>query len=446
MSEQEFRLPDVGEGLADAAIVRWMVPEGGALVRMESMVEIETAKSTVEIPSPIDGVLLRHGAGEGESLDVGAVLATIWDGADAPADAVPATGRSQVAVAPADAVPATGRSRVPAAPTVRRRATAAGVDLAVVAATGPGGRVLAADLEAHLRTLRDRPLGDGAPAGGADERIASDWADSSVPDPAADPLPGPAHAAAPGVDAREPVTPRILTPDPAGRGDWVEPLSNMRLGIATALQRAWSEVPLITDLRDVDALALTAARSALKAEHPGAPLTFTALFAYATLSALRAHPRLNASLDLASATVTYHGAVNLGIAVSVPDGLAVGVVRDADTMTLRTLGERIADIAERARSGRLTLGETTGATFTVSSYGQFGGWYGTPLVVPPQVAIAGFGPVKDAVVPVDGVPAVRPTLPLSVSADHRLIDGAALSAFCSHVERVIAEPIRMLAG
>jgi pyruvate/2-oxoglutarate dehydrogenase complex dihydrolipoamide acyltransferase (E2) component len=406
MSEQEFRLPDVGEGLADAAIVRWVVPEGGALVRMEAMVEIETAKSTVEIPSPIDGVLLRHGAGEGENLDVGAVLAII----DASA---PVAGPERAAA----------RSRVPAAPIVRRRAVAAGVDLADVAATGPSGRVLAADLEAHLRGLTSATPGSTAaptPDSASTTAIRSSVASSPVTAPTA---------------AR-----------PAGRDNRVEPLSKMRLGIATALQRAWSEVPLITDLRDVDALALTTARASLKAEQPDAPLTFTALFAYAALAALRAHPKLNASLDIAAATVTYHGGVHLGIAVSVPDGLAVGVVRDADTMSLRTLADRIADIADRARSGRLTVEETTGATFTVSSYGQFGGWYGTPLVVPPQVAIAGFGPIKDTVVPVDGVPGVRPTLPLSVSADHRLIDGAELSTFCSHIERILAEPIRMLAA
>lgn len=433
MSDIEFSLPDVGEGLAEAEIVRWVVPEGGDLVRMEPMVEIETAKSVVEIPSPIDGVLVRHGAPEGASVDVGALLAVLSmqeHAPDASPSSAPVSRASSPAPSPAvDTAPAgegplsTARNpRVPAAPTVRRRAVRAGVDLRDVPATGAGGRVLAADLDAYVRG-RDDP--------------------ATAPEPETRP------------DAVEPTsvvsstaggnrTERPGRPGGGERTDRVEPLSLMRKGIATAMQRAWSEVPLITDLRDVDASRLVEAKRVLVDERAGASMTYTALFAAASLSALAAHPQVNASIDLAAGTVRYHGGVHLGIAVAVPDGLAVAVIRDADTLRLGELADALDDVSGRARAGRLTVSETTGATFTVSSFGQFGGWYGTPLVVPPQAAIAGFGPIKDAVVPVDGVPAVRPTLPLSVSADHRLIDGAVLSGFCSHVERVISDPLRLL--
>lgn len=402
MSEVEFNLPDVGEGLAEAEIVRWLVPEGGRLVRMEPMVEVETAKSAVEIPSPVNGTLIRHGAGEGTRVDVGAVLAVLAaDRGTKPA--APAPSRAAVEpVAVASELTETapvrenGRRRVAAAPTVRRLAVRAGVDLADITGTGPGGRVLASDVETY--------------------------------------------AASPTTPAEPAAVPQ---PDTVDR---TEPLSPMRLAIMNTLERAWSEVPLITDQRDADAGGLVEARSVLTDELAGAKVTYTTLFAAVTLAALRRHPVFNAALDKAAGTVTYHRRVDLGIAVSVPDGLSVGVVRDAGALRLRELGEAIGEVAESARAGRLGAEQSGGATFTVSSFGQYGGWYGTPLVVPPQVAIAGFGPVEDRVVAVDGAPVVRPTLAMSVSADHRLIDGAELSMFCSTIERMVAEPVRILGG
>lgn len=404
MSEFDFHLPDVGEGLAEAEIVRWLVPEGGQVVRMEPMVEIETAKSIVEIPSPVDGTLVRHGAPEGKTLDVGAVLAVLSStkavepaAPESPAGSSPQVEESAGAVT---AISTTGRRRVPAAPTVRKLAVQLGIDLAEVTGSGPAGRVLASDVDAAA-------------------------------DAAANPQVAPTAVRAPRGDAS---------------ADRTEKLSGMRAAIMDRLAAAWSQVPLITDMRDADAAGLVQARKSLIDEMEGEKVTFTTLFAAVALAALRRHPSFNASLDPAAGTVTYHGAVDLGIAVSVPGGLSVGVVRDAGSLSLREFGQEINDVAEEARAGQLSVDRSRGATFTISSFGQFGGWYGTPLVVPPQVAIAGFGPIKDKVVPVDGVPAVRPTLAMSVSADHRLIDGAELSTFCSTIERMIAEPIRILGG
>jgi pyruvate dehydrogenase E2 component (dihydrolipoamide acetyltransferase) len=407
----EFRLPDVGEGLAEAEIVRWLVPEGEPVQRMAPMVEIETAKSTVEIPSPVTGLLLRHGAPEGSVIDVGSLLAVLSpaDGsarantepsspAAAPAVVEPSTSQPAHEVSePAREV--TGRRRVPAAPTVRRLATRLGIDIADVTATGPAGRVLAED----VRTASDARAG----------------ASVAVP----------------------------TEPHPAGiaaAADRTEKLSPMRMTIMNRLSEAWSKVPLITDMRDVDATALTQARASLSDELGGERVTFTTLFAAVVTTALQRHPVLNASLDAGAGTVTYHASIDLGIAVALPDGLTVGVVRGCERLSLRELSGAISGVAEKARTGRLTAAESRGATFTLSSFGQFGGWYGTPLVLPPQVGIAGFGPIKDAVVAVDGRPEVRPTLPLSVSADHRLVDGAALSAFSSTIERLVAQPVRML--
>lgn len=407
----EFLLPDVGEGLAEAEIVRWLVPEGAPVQRMTAMVEIETAKSTVEIPSPVTGLLLRHGAPEGSVIDVGSLLAVLSPADAPPAPPVEPSGSAAPSVGPPPApVPAgsASRRRVPAAPTVRRLAVELGIDLADVTGTGPAGRVLEQDLRAAVDAAAG-PSSDG-------------------------PTPTVAPREAHGPTDR----------DVAATSDRTEKLSPMRVAIMNRLAEAWSKVPLITDLRDVDATALTQARGALCDELDGERVTFTALFAAVVTAALQRHPLLNASLDADAGTVTYHASIDLGIAVALPDGLTVGVVHGCERLSLRELSSAISGVAEKARSGRLTAAESRGATFTLSSFGQFGGWYGTPLVVPPQVGIAGFGPVKDAVVAVDGRPEVRPTLPLSVSADHRLVDGAALSAFSSTIERLVAEPVRML--
>jgi pyruvate/2-oxoglutarate dehydrogenase complex dihydrolipoamide acyltransferase (E2) component len=372
VSDYEFLLPDVGEGLAEASIVRWLVDEAQAIEEMQPIVEVETAKSVVEIPSPVAGTLVRHGAAEGAGLEVGAVLAVI-----ATAHAAVEGHEPTVASGPA--------RRVAATPTVRKRAVELGIDLASLTGSGPGGRVLMADLSSTTTTS-----------------LAA----------------------------------------PAAVGDRVEKLSRMRVAIAGSLGAAWAEVPLITDLRDVDAVRLVDARASLADE--GTKVSYTAYFAAATVAALRQFSELNASLDLDAGTVTYHGAIHLGVAVSVEGGLTVAVIRDAQTLSLGGLASAIDRLSTKARESRLSHEESTGATFTVSSFGKFGGWYGTPLVVPPQVAIAGFGPIKDRVVPWQGAPSVRATLPLSVSADHRLIDGAMLSQFCSRLEELVSDPIRFL--
>ncbi|MGV8882805.1 MAG: dihydrolipoamide acetyltransferase family protein [Rhodoglobus sp.] len=405
MSDFTFLLPDVGEGLADAEIVRWLVDESQPVSFMDPLVEVETAKSVVEIPSPATGIVSRHGAAEGETLEVGAVLAVI-SGTEAapahpdpvPAAAVPAAPESiatREVAAPVSADRVSTARRVPAAPTVRRRAAELGIDLQAVTGTGPAGRVLDADLDAALT------------------------ASAALAAPTASRTEAPA----------------------AGR---VEKLSRMRSAIAGTLTTAWQQVPLITDMRDADAEGLTEARASLAQEMDQSRVSFTALFAYVTAAALRRYPSLNASLDLAANTVTYHARIDLGIAVSVPSGLSVAVVKDAGSLSLARLAEEVDSLVELARNGRLTPAQSTGATFTVSSFGKFGGWYGTPLVVPPQVAIAGFGPIKDKVVPYEGVPAIRKTLAMSVSADHRLIDGAELSQFCSYIEKLVAHPVLLL--
>jgi pyruvate/2-oxoglutarate dehydrogenase complex dihydrolipoamide acyltransferase (E2) component len=435
MRDIEFRLPDVGEGLAEATISAWLAAEGEPVTRMESMVEVETAKSSVEIPSPVTGVMLRHGAPASETLPVGALLAVLRvddaeaanagvgsSTADDPGDSDTASGpaRAPLAVAAAASYPTAATvdrtaSTVPAhepagvarrllmraAPTVRRRAQQAGVNLADVPATGDGGRVLMADLERHL-------------AAATSLRTGGD---------------------------------RDGTRAPRGHGiqsERAQTLSPMRTAIVESLTAAWSTVPLITDLREVDATELTRLRTILRDEiGTESRFTYTALFCTVVIAALRRHPEFNIWFDADSRTVTYKEHIDLGVAVSVPGGLSVGVVHGAESLPTGELAAAINDLAGRARAGRLSRSDMSGATVTVTSFGTHGGWFGTPLVIPPQALIVGIGGIRDRAVAVDGKAAVRPVAPLSVSADHRVIDGAELSTFCSTLERLIVEPARM---
>lgn len=395
MSLVEFRLPDVGEGLAEAVIVRWLANEGEPVTRMAPMIEIETAKSVVEIPSPVSGVMIRHAAAEGETIDIGAVLAVLREEAAAGTGSVPTSPAGPLdppVLAPVRTAPPSA-PQVAAAPTVRRKAYLHGIDLADVAASGPGGRVLMSDLNDHLTRTVQQPT-----------QIA-----------------------------------------PSRAGGRTVPLSPLRSAIFDTLSRAWRDVPLITDMREADASGLQHAKAVLGPELPSGRLTYTTLFCAVVVAALSRHPEFNASLDAEARAITYHDSVDLGLAISVPGGLMVGVVPAAETMPLRDLAAAVESMAERARTGKLAAEQLRDATITVSSFGAYGGWYGTPLVVPPQLAVTGFGPVQDRVVAVDGQPVVRPTVPLSVSADHRVIDGAELSTFCTAVERLLADPIRLLA-
>lgn len=417
MTDLEFFLPDVGEGLADATILSWLVAEGDPVRRMEPMVEVETAKSSVEIPSPVDGVMVRHGAAAGETLPIAALLAVlrIPEGqvaggptppAVTPTASEPATGAPRAVrdeTPSVDPDPTAARSRPRAAPTVRRRAYRAGVDLADVAATGDGGRVLMTDLENHLAAQQSEliPTAPG-PTAASNRQHGIQLERSQV-------------------------------------------LSPMRTAIVETLTQAWTSVPLITDLREVDATELKRLRPILRDEiGEEGRLTYTALFCSVVIATLRKHPEFNIWFDSDRKEVTYKEHVNLGVAVSVPGGLSVGVVHEAESLSPGDLATAIDDLAGRAREGRLSRHEITGATVTVTSFGTHGGWLGTPLVIPPQAVIVGVGAIKDRAVAVDGQVVVRPIAPLSVSADHRVIDGAELSTFCSTLERLIVEPARMV--
>jgi pyruvate/2-oxoglutarate dehydrogenase complex dihydrolipoamide acyltransferase (E2) component len=393
----EFRLPDIGEGIDGADIIEWRVAVGDHVEEDQELVEVQTDKAIVVIPSPATGVVTALGVAEGERLDVGAVLAVIEPDAAA-------------AGSPPGAPPGAGRPL--ASPATRRRARELGVDLAAVAASGPQGRILREDVER---------------AGNGD-----------APNRAAEP-------ASPGPPARP-------GPVPARPGE-VVPLRGVRRAIATTLTRAWQEIPHIIDYREVDATRLLEARAALRRraqergeEELARALTPTPLIAAAAVRALADHPYVNASIDLGREEITLHGHVHLGIATATPEGLMVPVVRDADQRSVGELALEIAALGQAARERRLRPDQLTGGTFTVNNYGGLGIWLGTPIILPPQVANFGVGAVRDRVVPIDGAPGVRPICALAVSGDHRVLDGDTLGAFVSQVVELLEEPLLIFEG
>jgi pyruvate dehydrogenase E2 component (dihydrolipoamide acetyltransferase) len=406
----EFRLPDVGEGIASAEIVAWQVAEGDHVREHQDLVEIQTDKATVVIPSPANGVVTRLCGAPGDTLDVGAVLAVIESDGSAPI--APADGARDGAArdgaghdAGAAAAPRAGLPL--AAPTTRRLARELGIALEDVAGSGPQGRIVREDVERAA-------AGAGAPA--------------------------PATTAPP------------LALVPAARGaptpGEVVPLRGVRRAIAHALTRAWLEVPRIIDYREVDATALLRARASLRQraldrgdKALGQALTPTPLIVRAAVLAARDHPYVNASIDLEREEITLHGHYHVGIATAGPDGLTVPVLHDADRLSLAEIALEIVELSRAARERRLRPEQLAGPTLTVNNFGSLGTWLGTPIVRPPEVVNLGVGAIRDRVVAVDGAPVVRPTLVLCVAGDHRVLDGDTLAAFVNHVAALLEDPV-----
>jgi pyruvate dehydrogenase E2 component (dihydrolipoamide acetyltransferase) len=451
----EFRLPDVGEGIATAEIVDWRVAAGDHVREGQDLVEVQTDKAIVVIPCPTAGVVTRLGAPAGETLDVGAVLAVFESDVAqrAPADS------GSAAAGPGDgagtAGPGNGAGAAPApaperrslaAPATRRLARELGIDLAQVRGSGPRGRILREDLESASSGISAPSpasgISDPSPASAAPPPA------SAAPPPAsAAPSPASGAGAVSGAAAVPAPGPRAADPRP---GQTV-PLRGVRRAIARTLTRAWQEIPHVIDYREVDATNLIRFRQVLKqrASERGdtalaRAMTPTPLIIRAAAKALRENPYVNSSIDLERGEITLHEQVNIGVATATPDGLMVPVLHDADRKSISEIAVEVAELVADARERRLAPGQLAGGTFTVNNYGGLGIWLGTPIIRPPEVANLGVGAIRDQVVPVDGVPAVRPILVLAVSGDHRVLDADNLAAFVTQVVGLLEEPLLLL--
>ncbi|MEM8922099.1 MAG: dihydrolipoamide acetyltransferase family protein [Actinomycetota bacterium] len=416
-----FRLPDVGEGLEQAEIVEWLVREGEQVSRDQPLVEILTDKSQTQLPSPQAGVIARLAFAEGDLVTVGQVIVEYEGDADDQQDAVSADAPAPVVGTP-DAAPtttATPPARPKAAPVVRRRALEAGLDLAGVEGTGPGGRITNADLDRHLAA-------PAAPAVGAP--IATP---PVTPAPVA-PLTGPVPA---------PTTQTLGQMAPG-----THPLRGVRRVTAQSMARSW-EIPHIHGSDEADATELLAARNRIKERDPqgAAQLTPLAFFVAAVANALRRYPLLNASIDTEAATITVHPDINIGIAVASDAGLFVPVIRNADQRSLYGVAAEIVRLTAAVRQGSIPVAEMQHGTATISNYGSLGGRFSSPIIRAPEVLIVGFGAIRQRPFVVDGDVVARSTLPISTAVDHRLIDGDLMTAFQEDVIAQLADPVTLLA-
>jgi pyruvate dehydrogenase E2 component (dihydrolipoamide acetyltransferase) len=410
MARVDFVLPDVGEGLDEGEVVSWLVTPGDTVGRDQPLVEVQTDKALVELPSPIAGRIVSLAFNPGDIVKVGQVLVVLEDGPGGDTAPPGPAGAAPVPTAGAPPAGAGASGRPKAAPAVRKLALDRGVDLATITGTGPGGRILAPDVDAAA----------ALPPSGVREFRG--------PEPR---------------NARSP-----LEVSATGGLGWMEPgrhpLRGIRRVTAEAMTRSWSEIPHLTTLDEVDATGLLAARKRLA--EAGIDTTVGALLVAAVARGLRRYPLLNASLEPGDGgAIVVHADCNIGLAVATADGLVVPVLRAADRRSLGELGAEARRLTAAARDRKLDIADLRGGTFTISNYGALGGRHATPLIRPPEVGIMGFGAIRPRPFVVDGEVRARPTLPWSLSADHRLIDGDLAIAFAEYVTGLLADPIALLA-
>ncbi len=411
--EYEFKLPDIGEGVVEGEIVRWLVGEGESIVEDQPIVEVQTDKATVEIPSPKKGTLLKQGYPEGASCPVGNVLMTITvSGSSAPAktEAPKAPEKAPEKPAPTakkaktDAKKATGKSNggtVRAAPATRKLAREKGVDIHAVTGTGPGGRITREDVLTAI---------DG------------------------------------GSPTVAPTTVKAPTSVPAGPDETRTPLRGVRKIISAAMRESLDHAAHFTYVEEVDCYELVATRTALKdeASERGVRLSYLPFIVKACVQGLKSFPSLNASLDEAAGEIITKHRYHIGVALASDQGLMVPVVRDADQKSILEIAQEITDLAERGRNGKLSPDELKGSTFTITSLGPIGGVLATPIINYPEVAILGIHQIKDRPVVHDGEIVIRPVMNVACSFDHRLIDGHVGAAFVQVVRNVLENPSRLL--
>ncbi len=426
----EFKLPDVGEGLESAEIVEWLVAEGDSVTRDQPLVEILTDKSQTQLPSPRSGVIARLGFAEGDMAEVGQVLVEFADNAesvptahtrhdgDVPAPppsskAEPKAASPAAASTAAPVSPAVAASRPKAAPVVRRRALEAGIDLHSVSGTGPGGRITNADLDAVLAGAEPTSFSSAAPP----DRSAARLSDA---------------ATSPG----------------AGFG-YMAPgkhkLRGIRRVTAEAMARSW-QIPHIHTNDEADATELLAARKWLKLSgEPGAAtLTPLAFFILAVAKGLQRYPIINASIDPEAGEITVHPHVNIGFAVAAEQGLSVPVIANADQRSVFNLSIEIQRLTAAVRNRTVTAAELHGGTATITNYGSLGGRFADPIIRSPEAVIVGFGAIKPRPFVVGDAVVARPTLPVCIAADHRLLDGDIVTAFAEFVISQLSDPTQLL--
>jgi 2-oxoglutarate dehydrogenase E2 component (dihydrolipoamide succinyltransferase) len=414
----EIKVPALGESVTEATIGQWFKKEGEAVKADEPVVELETDKVTVEVPAPAAGVLQKIAVQPGETVNVGAVLGAIADGAAAAPEATKPAASPQPSAPPPKAArdpappqkPAAGQ---PLSPAVRKIAEERRIDVSSLAGTGKDGRLTKGD----LLDAADGPKVQAKPA----------------LTPASAPAPAPLR------ELRAP-TP----PDDQAREERVK-MSRLRATIARRLKDAQNTAAMLTTFNEVDMTEVMALRTAFKEvfeKKHGVKLGFMGFFVKACVQALRDVPAVNAEID--GDDIVYRNYYNIGVAVGTDRGLVVPVVRDADRLTFPEVERAIADFGRKARDGQLKIEDMQGGTFTISNGGVYGSLMSTPILNAPQSGILGMHKILERPVVVNGAIIARPMMYLALSYDHRLVDGKDAVTYLVRVKEGIEDPQRMM--
>nr|WP_314463661.1 2-oxoglutarate dehydrogenase complex dihydrolipoyllysine-residue succinyltransferase [uncultured Novosphingobium sp.] len=404
----EVKVPVLGESVAEATIGQWLKQPGEAVAADEPIASLETDKVAIDVMAPHAGVMGQQLVAEGDTVVVGALIATIEEGtgaaaapkaAAAPAAAAPAPAPAAAAVAPAAAASdeASAGSSV-LSPAVRRAVLEHGIDPATIKGTGKDGRITKDDV---LEAAKNKP--------------------------ASAPVAASAAAA------------------PAARNEERVKMTRLRQTIAKRLKSAQDNAALLTTFNDVDMSAVIEAREKYKdvfQKKHGIKLGFMSFFAKASVLALKDIPAVNAQID--GDQIVYHDYVDISIAVSAPNGLVVPVVKDCDKLGFAGIEKAIAEFGKKAKEGTLTMADMAGGTFTISNGGVFGGLMSTPIINPPQSAVLGLHRIEDRAVVRNGEIVIRPMMYIALSYDHRLIDGREAVTALKTIKEAIEDPTRLL--
>ncbi len=396
----EVLVPVLGESITEATLGEWLKQPGDKVAADEPIASLETDKVSVEVPSPVAGVMGQHAVSVGDTVQVGAMIATIDAGDGAAAAPAPAAAPA-AAPAPAAEPEATGDTPAALSPSVRRAVLEHGVDPATIKGTGKDGRLTKEDVAA---------------------------AASSKP-----------------ATASAPAAPAAAAPATGGRKEERVKMTRLRQTIAKRLKEAQNTAAMLTTFNDVDMTAVIEARAKYKdlfEKKHGVRLGFMGFFVKAATMALKDIPSVNASIE--GDEIVYHDYADISVAVSSPGGLVVPVIRDAQDLSVAGIEKTIGDFGKRAKEGALKMDEMKGGTFTISNGGVFGSLMSTPIINPPQSAVLGLHRIEDRPVVVNGQVVVRPMMYLALSYDHRLIDGREAVTFLVALKNAIEDPTRIL--
>jgi 2-oxoglutarate dehydrogenase E2 component (dihydrolipoamide succinyltransferase) len=408
----EIIVPTLGESVSDATVARWIKKAGDAVAADEPVVELETDKVTLEVPSPVAGRLDDIVAAEGATVEVGTLLARVAEGAaDAPAEKTSAKPAEPAAAQPVAQPAAQNLTTGPAdtqnlSPAVRRLVEEHNLNPSTIAATGVGGRLTKGDVMAAIKAPQ-------------------------APAPAAQ------------IPAAPRATPREVD---AAREERVR-MSKLRQVIASRLKTAQNTAAMLTTFNEVDMSAVMKMRAEYKDVFESVHevrLGFMGVFVQAVIQALREFPAVNAEID--GTDIIYKNYYNIGVAVGTPQGLVVPVIKDAGDMSLADTEKAITDFGLRARDGKIKPDEMAGGTFTISNGGVYGSMMSTPILNPPQSGILGMHKIEKRAVVVDDQIVIRPMMYLALSYDHRIIDGREAVSFLARVKEMVEDPQRLLMG